>query len=55
MDISSIWQVKLDKHDGVWVKFHVKREESNGGKLILITKAKPYNQSGFGERTDNLD
>ncbi len=32
---------KLDLHqgDGVWVKFHVMREDSNDGKLILRTKA----------------
>ena len=32
---------KLGKHhgDGIWVKFHVMREDSNDGKLILKTKA----------------
>uniref|UniRef100_UPI0032172B42 glycoside hydrolase family 2 TIM barrel-domain containing protein n=1 Tax=uncultured Draconibacterium sp. TaxID=1573823 RepID=UPI0032172B42 len=32
---------KLDLHrgDGFWVKFHVMREDSNDGKLILKTKA----------------
>ncbi len=34
-------KVKLDDHsgDGKWVKFHVMREDSNDGKLILKTKA----------------
>ncbi len=34
-------KVKLDKHDGEgqWVKFHVMREDSNDGKLILKTNA----------------
>jgi len=33
---------KLDLHrgDGVWVKFHIMREDSNDGKLILKTTAK---------------
>ncbi|RUA08276.1 MAG: glycoside hydrolase family 2, partial [Flavobacteriia bacterium] len=34
-------KVKLGKHDGAkgkWVKFHVMREDSNDGKLILKTK-----------------
>ncbi|MCY1721129.1 hypothetical protein OU798_12295 [Prolixibacteraceae bacterium Z1-6] len=32
---------KLDLHrgEGVWIKFHVMREDSNDGKLILKTKA----------------
>lgn len=34
-------KVKLDKHDddGKWVKFHVMREDSNDGKLVVKTKA----------------
>ena len=34
-------KVKLEMHDGdgQWVKFHVMREDSNDGKLILNTKA----------------
>ena len=34
-------KVKLGKHDGEgqWVKFHVMREDSNDGKLILKTQA----------------
>ncbi len=34
-------KVKLGSHqgkDGKWVKFHVMREDSNDGKLILKTK-----------------
>lgn len=34
-------KLKLDRHDGKggkWVKFHVMREDSNDGKLILRTK-----------------
>ncbi|MCK5701948.1 MAG: hypothetical protein KAI29_12380 [Cyclobacteriaceae bacterium] len=34
-------KVKLEKHEGEgqWVKFHVMREDSNDGKLVLITDA----------------
>ncbi|MFV0553151.1 MAG: sugar-binding domain-containing protein [Mangrovibacterium sp.] len=34
-------KVKLDRHkgDGQWVKFHVMREDSNDGQLILKTQA----------------
>lgn len=34
-------KMKLDEHtgDGTWVKFHVMREDSNDGKLILKTNA----------------